>query len=199
MKQLRAVIIVFALIAVTGLTAAQTSPQDYSQWRGQNRDGSAVGIHRTENLARTADAVVEGRSRRRLCHADRRRQPCLHAHAPGRERSDAGARRRHWQGGVADAVSRAVQDEPGDQEPRTGPEVHAALLQRPPLYARHQRHRVGVPGIRRQAALAEAGTAGGSAATAPRCRRSPTTGSSSSMSAAMVRARSPPSTRSRAT
>jgi outer membrane protein assembly factor BamB len=44
MKQLRAVIIVVTLVAVTGLAAEQASAQDYSQWRGQNRDGSASGF-----------------------------------------------------------------------------------------------------------------------------------------------------------
>ena len=44
MRYLRAFIAVFALIAVTGPAAAQTSAQDYPQWRGQNRDGSASGF-----------------------------------------------------------------------------------------------------------------------------------------------------------
>ena len=44
MRELRVFIIVSALIAISGPAAAQTAQQDYSQWRGQNRDGSASGF-----------------------------------------------------------------------------------------------------------------------------------------------------------
>jgi outer membrane protein assembly factor BamB len=43
-SNLRACLISAAIVGLAAAAAAQTAPQDYPQWRGQNRDGSASGF-----------------------------------------------------------------------------------------------------------------------------------------------------------
>src|SRR5260221_4396078 len=43
-RHVRAGVIAITLIAIAAAAAAQTAAQDYPQWRGKNRDGSASGF-----------------------------------------------------------------------------------------------------------------------------------------------------------